>query len=201
MNRSMTDSERQALEADVRARCERGDHAAATEAIVRGYGPELVRFLASLLRSSDDDLAEVFAIFCEDIVRGLPSFRFASSIRTWSYTVARHAASRFRRGGRRRGKRFSLPGELQDVADHVRSATVEYLRTEVKTKLALAREKLSDDERTILMLRVDRQLGWREIAEIMADEKLSDDDLRKRDQALRKRFETIKNRLRDHMGS
>ncbi|HUQ07617.1 MAG TPA: sigma-70 family RNA polymerase sigma factor [Kofleriaceae bacterium] len=197
----MTEPERQALEAEVRARCERADHAGAAAAIVRGYGPELVRFLASLLRSSDDDLAEVFSIFCEDVVRGLPGFRFASTIRTWSYTVARHAAARFRRSGRRRGKRYLLPGELQDVAEQVRSATVDYLRDEVKTKLAVAREKLSDDERTIIMLRVDRQLGWREIAEIMADETLSADELRKRDQALRKRFEVIKARLRDHMGA
>ncbi len=192
-------TERDTLEADIRARCDRGDHAGASEAIVRGYGPELVRFLAGLLRSTDDDLAEAFAMFCEDVVRGLPTFRFASSVRTWSYTLARHAAARFRRTGRRRGKRFSLPGELHDVADSVRTATVDYLRSPARTKLALAREQLDDDERTILMLRVDRQLGWREVATIMADEELDAEGLRKREQALRKRFETIKRRLRAHM--
>ncbi len=194
----MTD--RDTLEADVRVRCGRGEHGGAAAAIVRGYGPELVPFLAGLLRGSDDDLAEVFAMFCEDVMRGLPGFRFASSVRTWSYTLARHAASRFRRGGRRRGKRITLPGELDDVANSVRTATVNYLRTEVKDRLALAREQLDDDERTILMLRVDRQLGWRDIAQVMADGELDDDTLRKREQALRKRFETIKRRLKERMG-
>jgi RNA polymerase sigma-70 factor (ECF subfamily) len=198
-DRMMTD--RDALEADVRARCERGDHASAAAAIVRGYGPEIVRFIASLLRTTDDDLAEVFAMTCEDIVRGLPRFRFAASVRTWVYTLARHAVSRFRRSDRRRGRRITLPGQLHDVAESVRSQTVEYLRTEVKDKFARAREKLDDDERTIFMLRVDRELGWRDIARILADEDLDDDALRKREQALRKRFETIKRHLKEHLSS
>ncbi len=194
----MTD--RDALEADVRARCQLDDHAGAAATIVRGYGPELVRFLAGVLRGPDDDLAEAFAMFCEDLLRGLPAFRFASSARTWSYQLARHAAARFRRSGHRRGKRFTLPGELDDLADRVRSATVDYLRTEAKDRLTLAREQLDDEERMILMLRVDRQLGWRAIAEILADEDQGDEALRKREQALRKRFETIKRRLREAMG-
>jgi RNA polymerase sigma-70 factor, ECF subfamily len=193
----MTD--RDALEADVRARCDRGDHAGATAAIVRGYGPEVIPFLASLLRSTDDELAEVFSMWCEDLVRGLPRFRVSASVRTWIYTVARHAASRLRRGDRRRGKRFSLPGELQDIAEAVRSSTVEYMRTAVKDKLALARERLDDEERAILMLRVDRQLGWRDIARILADDDLDEDALRKREQSLRKRFETIKRHLKEHL--
>lgn len=193
----MTD--RDALEADVRARCERRDHAGASAAIVRGYGPEVVPFLASLLRTTDDDLSEVFAMWCEDIVRGVPAFRFASSVRTWIYTLARNAAARFRRSDRRRGRRITLPGELQDIAEQVRSATVEYMRTAVKDRLALAREKLDDDERSILMLRVDRQLGWRDIARILADDELDEGALRRREQSLRKRFETIKRHLKQHL--
>ena len=192
-------SDRETLEADVRARCERGDHAGAAAAIVRGYGPEVIPFLASLLRGSDDELAEAFSMWCEDLVRGLPRFRFASSVRTWIYTLARHAAARLRRGDRRRGKRFVLPGELRDVALDVRTTTVEYLRTAVKDRLAAARERLGDEERAILFLRVDRQLGWRDIARILADDELDDDALRRREQALRKRFETVKRRLKEHL--
>lgn len=192
-------SDRDAIEAEVRARAASGDHAGAATALVRGYGPEVVRFVAGILRSSDDDLAEVFAMFCEDVVRGLPGFRFASSVRTWSYALARNAASRFTRSGRRRTRRFHLPGELQEVANNVRISTLEYLRTAVKDRFAAAREELDDDERTILMLRLERQLGWREIAQVMADEELDDENLRRREQALRKRFETIKRRLKQLM--
>jgi RNA polymerase sigma-70 factor (ECF subfamily) len=197
----MTTTDRDALEADVRARCDRGDHAGAAAAIVRGYGPEVIPFVASLLRSTDDDLAEAFSMFCEDIVRGLPRFRFSSSVRTWVYTLARHAASRLRRGDRRRGKRITLPGEIHDIAEAVRTSTVDYLRTAVKDKLAAARDRLDDEERAILMLRVDRQLGWRDIARILADDELDDDALRKREQSLRKRFETIKRHLKEHLSS
>jgi RNA polymerase sigma-70 factor (ECF subfamily) len=194
-------SDRDALEADVRARCDRGDLAGAAAAIVRGYGPEVIPFLASLLRSTDDDLAEAFSILCEDVVRGLPRFRFASSVRTWVYTLGRHAVSRMRRGDRRRGKRITLPGELHDLAEAVRTSTVDYLRTAVKDKLAVARERLDDEERAILVLRVDRQLGWRDIARILADHDLDDDALRKREQSLRKRFETIKRHLKEHLSA
>lgn len=192
-------NERELLEADVRARCERSDHAGAAAAIVRGYGPEVIPFLASLLRTTDDDLAEAFSMWCEDIVRGLPRFRFSASVRTWIYTLARHAASRLRRGDRRRGKRITLPGQLHDIAVAVRTSTVDYLRTAVKDRLAVARERLDDEERAILMLRVDRQLGWRDIARILADDDLDDDALRKREQSLRKRFETIKRHLKAHL--
>lgn len=184
------------VEALVRARAEGGAHGAAVTALVEGYGPEIVRYLAAVMRASDDDLAEVFAMFCEDVVRGLPRFRFGSSVRTWSYTVARHALSRFTRGNRRRGRRITLPAQLDDVAAEIRTRTVSYLRTEVKDRLAQAREQLGPDAREILALRVDRQLGWREIAQILADEELDDDGLRRREQALRKRFETIKRQLK-----
>lgn len=193
--------DRDALEADVRARCERGDHAGAAAALVRGYGPELVPFVASLLRSSDDDLSEAFAMTCEDIVRGLPRFRWASSARTWVYLLARHAAFRFRRSDRRRNKRVTLPGELHDIAVEVRTTTVHYLRTAVKDRFARAREQLPEEERTIMLLRVDQQLGWRDIARILADEELDDEALRKREQSLRKRFETIKRHLKAHLAA
>jgi RNA polymerase sigma-70 factor (ECF subfamily) len=194
-------SDRDALEADVRTRCDRGDHAGAAAAIVRGYGPEVIPFMASLLRSTDDELGEAFSMWCEDIVRGLPGFRFSASVRTWIYTLARHAVSRLRRGDRRRGKRIKLPGQLHDIAEAVRTSTVDYLRTAVKDKLAIARERLDEEERTILMLRVDRQLGWRDIARILADDELDDDALRRREQTLRKRFESIKRHLKEHLSA
>ena len=79
-----------------------------------------------------------------------------------------------------------------------RTATVEYLRTAVKDKLAAARAALSDEDRELLYLRVDRQLPWREIAVIMSDEGADpgDEAVRKLDQALRKRFEAVKRRLK-----
>jgi len=187
------------LEAEVRALATT-DSAAAVAAVVRGYGPEIWTYLAGVLRSSDDDLGEVFAVFCEDVCRGMPSFRFESSVRTWSYVIARRAALRHLREARRRARRFEAAPELEAIAEAVRSTTAMHLRTTNHERLAAVRDQLDHDERTILILRVDRQLPWREIAQVMADGELDGEDLRKREQVLRKKFESIKRKLRAQLG-
>ncbi len=194
----MADGDRDRTEQEVRAACDRGDHAAAAALVVRGFGVEVGAYLGSIVRSGADDVAETFSLWCEDVLRGLPGFRFGSSVRTWVYTLARHAAARRARNDGRRGRRFQLPGELDDVVAQVRTATIEYLRTAVKDRLAAARAALADDDRELLYLRVDRQLPWREIAVIMSDEGADpgDEAVRKLDQALRKRFEAVKRRLK-----
>lgn len=122
-----------------------------------------------MVRSGDDDVAEVFAICCEDLVRGLPAFRGDASIRTWAYVVARHAASRFARGNRRRERRIALPGAIVEPVAAPHSRTAPYRRTAVKDRLSAARAQLAPDEALLVVLRVDQQLGWRAIAAITAD--------------------------------
>jgi len=194
----MSEGDRDRTELEVRAACDRGDHVGAAALVVRGFGVEIGAYLGSIVRSGADDVAETFSLWCEDVVRGLPGFRFGAAVRTWAYTLARHAAVRRARTDGRRGRRFQLPGQLDDVVAEVRTATVEYLRTEVKDRLAVARAALSADDRELLYLRVDRQLPWREIAVIMSEDgaRAEDEAVRKLDQALRKRFEAVKRRLR-----
>jgi RNA polymerase sigma-70 factor, ECF subfamily len=81
----------------------------------------------------------------------------------------------------------------------VRSRTLMHLRTEVKDEFQKLREELDPDEQTLLVLRIDRGLGWTEIAEIMADPgELEDPKARERSSArLRQRFQKLKQRLRD----
>lgn len=185
-----------AVEGEIRGRAEARDPTGAASALVRGYGPEIWTYLAGVLRTGDDDLADVFAAFCEDVCRGLPSFRFASTARTWAYVVARRAALRHLRAARQHARRFDGPAEIERIAAEVRTTTALHLRTTNHDRLAAARDQLDRDDRTILILRVDRQLPWREIALIMADAELDPDALRKREQQLRKKFETIKRHLR-----
>lgn len=186
------------LETVVRTRCGARAYPDAVAAVIDGYGPEILRYLASVMRASDDDLAEVFAMFCEDVVRGLPSFRFESSVRTWAYTVARNARARFDRGNRRRGRRITLPDQLDEIVAAVQSRTASYLRTDARDRLARARAALSPEAAELLTLRVDRQLGWREIACILAEDGGADaESLRRFEQTLRKRFEKIKRALKD----
>jgi RNA polymerase sigma-70 factor (ECF subfamily) len=190
-------------EVEIKDRVDAGDHPAAIEAVIRTYGPEVVSYLAGVMRASDDDVGEVFAMFCENVCRGLPRFRFESSVRTWAYVIARRAALEYQRGNRRRARRFDGPDGIEAVANAVQTTTLQHLRTTNLDRLEAVREGLDPEERAILILRVDRQLAWRDVAIVMADGdgELDDEALRKREAALRKKFDTIKRHLRDALTS
>jgi RNA polymerase sigma-70 factor, ECF subfamily len=184
---------REQLERSVEAACRAGDFGAAVTRTIRGYGRELLAFLGALAR--DPVLAEeAFSQFCEDLWRGMPAFRWDSTLRTWCYTLARHARFRLaKRGGRAAPLSTS---ELEAIVAEVRTATASYLRSEVQRALAAAREALDDDDRLLLVLRVNRAMQWPEIVRIMADQPLERDEVLRRAVGLRKRFLRIKERLR-----
>jgi hypothetical protein len=66
-----------------------------------------------------------------------------------------------------------------------------------RTQLAQLRDELPIDDRSLLILRVDRTLSWRDIALAFADhpEALSEAELEREVGRLRKRFQLIKGRL------
>lgn len=168
----------------------RGAFREATELGLRLLGPEIYGYLASVVR--DDGLAgDAFSAFCEDLWRGLPSFRAEASFRTWAYKLAWHAALRTLEDPyRKRGE--ALGSEIGAVAEEVRTRTAMHLRTSVHDRMSELRAALSPDEQTLLTLRLDRGLSWREIAEVMSTEAQPVGV-----QALWKRFERLKERLRE----
>jgi RNA polymerase sigma-70 factor (ECF subfamily) len=198
----MEDSVRHDLEAEIRRLLQRGERDAAATAALRGYGPEVYAFLASSHRGGDD-ADEVFSMFAEGIWRSLPAFEWQSSFRTWAYAVARRTALRYRRDAQRRGRRQELVGDDSTplrVAAEVRTTTVAYLRTEVKSRIAELRESLPPEDQALLVLRVDRGLSWLELAYVLRDEDLPplEGDALKREAArLRKRFQLVKEQLHD----
>jgi RNA polymerase sigma-70 factor (ECF subfamily) len=184
---------------DVKKALESGDEHAAVTRALEGYGPEVMGFLVAFLRDSDaaDD---VFSQFCEDVWHGLSRFRWEGALRAWVYAVARHAAVRYRRTGYERRRRpLEAAAALSQLEERVRTLTVTYLRTENRSAIDRLREQLAPDERALLILRLDRKLAWNEIAEIMADEepKPTPESLKKDAATLRKRFERVKDRLRE----
>jgi RNA polymerase sigma-70 factor, ECF subfamily len=187
-----------ALEAEIHALWDRGDFEGAATATIKGYGDEVFSFLIARLRA-EDRASDVFGQMCEDLWRSTPTFEWRCSMRTWIYRLARSAAVRFERSpANRRDRRMAL-SQVSEIADQVRSRTLVHLRTEVKDEFQKLREQLDPDEQTLLVLRIDRDLGWNEIAEIMADG--ADEDApegRARASArLRQRFQTLKKRLRE----
>lgn len=173
-----------------------GDATGATALIVETYGLEVYGYLVTLLR--DEDLAsDAFAATGEDVLKAIAKFRGESSIRTWLYTVARHAAYREARGERkRRGERLSALADALQAP--VRSATAAFRRTAVKDELSKIRDALSDEERELLLLRIDRALSWQDIAAIRLAAAGADEPELKREAArCRKQFERCKEKLRD----
>jgi len=199
----MTDRAAQRAEAEqaIQARHAAGDHDGATTLAVETYGAELYGFLHALAR--DEDLAaEAFSTFAEDLWKGLPKFRWESSLRTWAYALARNALHRVRRDPSRRAARnvpLSQTEILSGLAAAVRTHTSPYLRTDVKDRFELLREQLDPEDHALLILRVDRQMSWRDIARAMPlDEgEAPTDDIEKRAATLRKRFERAKVLLRE----
>ncbi|MBK9032926.1 MAG: sigma-70 family RNA polymerase sigma factor [Myxococcales bacterium] len=190
------DPERAVREAAVRARLDAGDAAGAATATIELYGAELVSFLHAVAR--DEDLAaEAYAMWCEDLWKGLAGFRWTSSLRTWVYALARNALYRLRRAPRRR-ERGHLPLDLAkdayDRAQQIRTATVQFLRTEVKDEVRRLREALEPEDHELLILRIDRKMSWREVAQAMPG--AADEPLDRRAAVLRKRFERAKALLR-----
>jgi RNA polymerase sigma-70 factor, ECF subfamily len=182
----MDASERQRLEEVLRRAFDAGDLGQVATLALTGYGAEIMGYLVGVLRSPGD-ADEVFGELCVDLWSSLSRFRWECSLRAWAYTLARHRAYAFGRDPARRAVPLSSVPELADVAAQVRTATRDYLRTEVKDRVARLREQLDDEERTLLILRVDRDLSWAEIALI----------LEVGEPTLRKRFERVKIHLRE----
>lgn len=195
----MEDGERERLEREIKERANRGDVAGATNVAIRGYGPELFGFLVALHRD-EQAASDVFSDLTERIWKGLPTFEWQSSFRTWAYTIARNSSLSHHRNARRQARRQSpLPdgSELSILAQNVRSETLAYLKTETKSAAAKLRESLSREDQELLMLRVDRRLAWNELAEVLHEgETPLDPSEAKREAArLRKRFQLLKEKL------
>lgn len=182
-------------EANIRSACQSGDFAGATTATLRRYGPEVFGFLVGVY--GDETAAEeAFSLFSERIWRNIGAFHWSSSIRTWLYVVARNALADIRREGARYRRRHASASDssISEVAEHVRTATLSGFRTEKRTAINQLRDELEEEDRALLVLRVNRDLPWRDIAHVLGAE--SEDDATREAARLRKRFQFVKERLR-----
>jgi len=183
------------LEREIRSRCEAGDHNGALTAAIVGYGDEVFSFLVA--RHRDDDVAgDVFSQTTMDLLKSLPAFGWRCSMRTWFYRLARSAAVRYERSPHNRRDRREPLSHASEVGEQIRSRTQAHLRTEVKDGVRKLREQLDEQDQQLLMLRIDRDLGWNEIAEIIED----DDDpevISRASARLRQQFTKLKTRLRE----
>ncbi len=172
----------------IRERLAAGDaRGAATEAM-RAFGPKILGYLRSILRD-EADAGDAFSVWAEHLWRGIESFRGESSFRTWAFKIAYNAALNVRNEAWRRLGRPLETGEASLLAEEIRTRTA--VREErQRSRLEEIRAQLTPEEQTLLTLRIDQQLSWEEIAEVVSASGEPVDA-----PALRKRFQRLKDRL------
>jgi RNA polymerase sigma-70 factor (ECF subfamily) len=174
-----------ALDDEVAALLARGAADEAATSALEALGPAVLGYLASL--HPEDDAHDVFSVFAEDLWRGLPGFRGECSLRSWAFRLAWHASARWRRDlWRKRGERLPSSAASRLAA----SIAASRLPGSRKDALRQLREALDPEERTLLVLRVDQELEWDEVAAVLSAEGAPVEAA-----TLRKRFERIKDRL------
>jgi RNA polymerase sigma-70 factor (ECF subfamily) len=177
--------------------CARGEIDAATEAALRAYGAEVYGYLIAL-HAAEADAEDAFALFAEDVWRGLAGFRWGCSLRTWLYSLARHAAARRARAVERHVAGRAAVGVTtlaSKIAAEQRSAG-SVLRSERRSRIAELRATLPEEDQTLIILRVDRGLSFSELARVMSEgNELDEAELEREAARLRKRFQLAKERL------
>jgi RNA polymerase sigma-70 factor, ECF subfamily len=187
-------------ETRIREAWDRADFERAATLLVQLYGPEVRGFLTAFM-SDRAGAAEAFSLFARDLWVALPDFGWRCSARGWAYTLARNAARRHAKAEKRlRARHARMPeGFLSEIAAQTRSVTNAYLKTDVKNRMRELRRRLPAEDQQLLILRVNRQLPWTEIAMVLGDDGLTatDVELQREATRLRKRFQLAKDRLRD----
>src|SRR6266542_5799866 len=161
---------------------------AAATAAIRTLGPQVLRYLRSLLRD-EDAAAEALSQWAENVWKGLAAFRGEASLRGWAFRLAFNAALNLQHEAwRRRGERLATTAASR-LAEDVRTRTAVRVERQ-RQALDVLRGSLSVEERSLLALRIDQELSWAEIAEVLATQ-----GRRAEPAALMKRFERLKDRL------
>jgi RNA polymerase sigma-70 factor, ECF subfamily len=173
----------------VRTRLGAGDVFGATTDAIRSYGPEIFGFLVGVL--GDGDAArDVYGFVNDAILRELGAFPWSCPLRTWMYAVAR-AELALHRGRRKQPLRPpQLGGSMPDP-----TSTVSRRPTNMRSKIALLRACLREEDRELLILRVDRSFDWRELALTALGPKASALEIEREAAVHRTRFERVRNQL------
>jgi RNA polymerase sigma-70 factor (ECF subfamily) len=185
-------------EQELRRAWDDGDLRTVANLVIERYGPEILGVLAVQLRSTSD-AAEAFSLFALHLWLGLPGFQWRCSLRAWAHRVARNAAVRWATDADRSPERnLSMEqGGVFDLADRVRSSTLDHLRTEIKSEIRRLREELPEAEQMLLILRIDKAMEWDDIATALADHDLDPAELKREAARLRKRLQLVIEKLRE----
>lgn len=135
----------------------------AFEALYRAYHPRLTRFLSNMLRKPEL-VEEVLNDTLMAVWRRPDSYSGASKLSTWIFAIAYRKALRAR-------SRLDEPVEDRDAESRPsdEAGPEQHLdRQQVQQALLDAMQGLSADHRTVVDLTYFHEIGYKDIAEIMA---------------------------------
>lgn len=176
-----------ALESELAEHCERALFDSATQLLLRGFEVEIRGFLRARTRNRTS-LDDVYAVFSEDVWRGLRGYRFEGRLRSWVFTLARNALARHAKSKQRWRERH--------VSD-------DFERTPLPARMSVAHKQerlarlppllagLDDADRQLIEQRLLHARPWREIAHASGAADVARESAR-----LRKRFQTLVRTLR-----
>jgi DNA-directed RNA polymerase specialized sigma24 family protein len=187
------------FDAEVRELVTTGRIREAAEVVLSRLSPELRPFLHRLL--GDVALAdEAHSTTCERLWERLGTFRWACSLRSWSYIIARREAHRCRMRHGRGGAHPTTLSKADQVAPSCTSASGKVSTTYID-QLESLRASLSDEDRDLVVLRVDLELAWKDIAAAFLEEDDANPEAVAYEAArVRQRFHAIRVRLAAAMG-
>lgn len=165
---------------------------AATNAALKGFGPSVVKFLYGALGPRGTEAEDAFQEWREACWKALPRFRGESSFRTYSFTIACNVLRAALRRRKRDGGAVPLTtSECSKVAQEVLSDTLQAMPPALSARAAALREKLTEDECILLLLRVDLDFSWTEVVTMMSEEPVEAPDREREAARLRKVFERL----------
>src|SRR5262249_29552253 len=128
--------------------------------------------------------------FSEKLWRSVGEFRGEATFATWAYRIAWSTSLEVKRTLARRHVLPLASEHVERVVREVRRTTEVFLRTAVKDRWSEIRDTLDPEERSLILLRVERRLPWKEVAAIMTERGAA------AEATLRKRFERLRVKLR-----
>jgi RNA polymerase sigma-70 factor, ECF subfamily len=176
------------IEARVASLLAGGEFRGAATEVIRGYGPRALGYLHRLL-GNETDASDAFSLFAEQVWRGMPNFEGRSSVKTWAFKAAWSAAMKVRDDAWRRLREDLPSSAASHLAEEIRTNTAVRFES-LRQELEVLRAELTAEDQTLLALRLDQELTWEEVAEVLSIEGRLVDAV-----TLRKRYERIKGRL------
>ncbi|HVA96073.1 MAG TPA: sigma-70 family RNA polymerase sigma factor [Candidatus Acidoferrales bacterium] len=129
----------------------------AVETFYQQYSPGILRYLKSKLPKTEDAQEILNDVFL-DAVDGLPSLNKQTSVKSWIYQIAHYKIVNFYRKQKIKSLIFSQFPYLKIVDEEVHQPEFQLEKEELKMRLQMALEKLSQKYQQILRMHYIEEL-------------------------------------------